>query len=138
MIRDLRDPPGARRRAEADLSVGDRDGREDGQEACRRARPGPGVGTLSPDDIASRSLRRVSPCELDKFGALRQAVPEDQALAFEMIDELASLEPEFAQAEHRLVAVSDGRLDGQIAVVTGALGKLGPIWVRALADPAPA
>jgi NAD(P)-dependent dehydrogenase (short-subunit alcohol dehydrogenase family) len=29
--------------------------------------------------------------------------------------------------------VSDGPLDGQIAVVTGSLGKLGPIWVRALA-----
>jgi len=29
--------------------------------------------------------------------------------------------------------VNEGPLDGQIAVVTGALGNLGPIWVRALA-----
>ena len=26
------------------------------------------------------------------------------------------------------------RLDGQIAVVTGACGKLGPIWIEALVD----
>jgi NAD(P)-dependent dehydrogenase (short-subunit alcohol dehydrogenase family) len=29
--------------------------------------------------------------------------------------------------------VNEGPLDGQIAVVTGALGNLGPVWVRALA-----
>ena len=66
--------------------------------AARDLAPGE---TLSPDDIASRSPGDgVPPCELDKFlgRKLRQAVPEDQALAFEMIDELASLEPEFAQS----------------------------------------
>jgi sialic acid synthase len=66
--------------------------------AARDLAPGE---TLTHDDIVSRSPGDgVPPCELDKFigRKLRQAVPEDQALTFEMIDELASLEPEFAES----------------------------------------
>src|SRR3954453_20772675 len=32
------------------------------------------------------------------------------------------------------MASNDFRLDGRVAVVTGGLGKLGPVWVGALAD----
>ncbi len=66
--------------------------------AARDLAPGE---TLTADDIASRSPGDgVPPCELDKFigRRLRQAVSADQALSFEMIDELASLERELAQS----------------------------------------
>ena len=66
--------------------------------AARDLAPGE---TLSADDILLRSPGDgVPPCELDKFigRRLRQAVSEDQALSFEMIDELASLERELAQS----------------------------------------
>jgi sialic acid synthase len=56
---------------------------------------------LTEDDIAARSPGDgVPPCELDRFigRTLRQAVSEDTALTFEMIDELAGVEAEFAQS----------------------------------------
>lgn len=66
--------------------------------AARDLSPGE---TLTAEDIVSRSPGDgVPPCDIDKFigRKLRQAVSEDTALSFEMVDELAAREPEFAQS----------------------------------------
>jgi N-acetylneuraminate synthase/sialic acid synthase len=66
--------------------------------AARDLSPGE---TLTEDDIVARSPGDgVPPCDLDKFigRRLRQAVSEDSALSFEMIDAAAARRPEYAQS----------------------------------------
>ena len=94
-------------------------------------------GTCSAeDDIALKSPGDgLPPYELDRVvgRTLRHPVAEDDALTFELLEELLPEAAGRRGGRPRRWRLS-GRSTGRVAVVTGALGTLGPVWIEALAD----